>query len=490
MEQQVLAGRYVLGPRVGTGGMAEVFEAHDTRLERDVAVKLFRAGAADGIERGSAEARLLAGLDHPGLVRVLDMDAGEESGERAYLVMELVRGPDLNVLLRSAGALGREGVRRLALELARTLEYIHGRGIVHRDIKPSNILTRPAEQYGDRFGHLLTDFGIARFFDGGRLTATGQVIGSAAYFSPEQARGDDVGQASDVYSLALVLIECLTGEKAFPGTGVESALVRLHRGPSIPHAAGPGLSAVLMSMTLDDPGARPTAAALVRSLTALGPLQPHADALDRQDPDDEGDDDTTAASAAVPSSAPSSTGSSPTAAASGSDTSSFAPTSATAAHTTAAPATAAPPSPRAVPLPDELGTAVLARSEPMTRAVGASGSDAGTRTRAPDTARLTRALPTGTASTAALRTEASDRTERHRVPDMPPGDRVTTGRTPRKRRRTLLRIVTFGVLLAIAIGLWSSGVLDVGSAPDLPPLPPVPGETGKRLQELYESVQP
>jgi hypothetical protein len=271
MEKQALAGRYALGERVGAGGMADVFTARDLRLDRDVAIKLFRPGTADGLDRGSAEAKMLAGLDHPGLVRVLDMDNGEYAGDGAYLVMELIRGADLGVLLRSGGPMSREDVRTMALDLARTLQYIHRRGIVHRDIKPSNILTRDADPGSGVFRYLLTDFGIARFFDGGRMTATGQVIGSAAYFSPEQARGDDVGHPTDIYSLALVLIEALTNERAFPGTGVESALARLHRAPSVPHAAGPALSALLVSMTLDRPEDRPDAGGVLSALTVMGP---------------------------------------------------------------------------------------------------------------------------------------------------------------------------------------------------------------------------
>ncbi|MBG6217334.1 hypothetical protein IWX75_001789 [Arthrobacter sp. CAN_A6] len=267
MSVQTLAGgRYDLRERIGAGGMAEVFVARDTRLERNVAVKVFRPGTADGLERGSAEARLLAGLDHPGLVRVLDMDTGHSSGDGAYLVMEYVPGPDLSHQLRG-GALDREEIRRLALDLARTLAYIHGRGVMHRDLKPSNILTREVEQDSGLFTYLLTDFGIARFFDGGRMTATNQVIGSAAYFSPEQARGDDVGFPTDIYSLGLVLIEALSGKRAFPGTGVESALARLHRSPSIPRSAGTELTHLLAAMTLDDPAARPAARAVVTALS-------------------------------------------------------------------------------------------------------------------------------------------------------------------------------------------------------------------------------
>ncbi len=510
MEQQALAGRYALGPRVGTGGMADVFEAHDTRLGRDVAVKIFRAGGADGIERGSAEARLLAGLDHPGLVRVLDMDTGEQPGDQAYLVMELVRGPDLGVLLRRSGPLGREDVRLLALDLARTLDYIHGRGIVHRDIKPSNVLTRPAEPHGGRFGYLLTDFGIARFFDGGRMTATGQVIGSLSYFSPEQARGDDVGQPTDIYSLGLVLIECLTGEKAFPGTGVESALVRLHRGPSIPRAAGAGLSAALMSMTLHEPGARPSAAEVVRALTALGPLQQEPGTPARPAP--VGTDDT-AASTSVSSSPPLSSpdppspgsfspvsspldsmspaSSSPVSsspsdgtvtAALGSQTEEGATTSEMGSATRASqafPASTASTALRPTPVSDAPETVALARSEPATRQFVQSGSDAP----APGGA------APGRFNDGTPMDDTSLQTHGH-PPAAGPSEPASTRGTPRKRGRILPWMITLLVLVALATALWVSGMLSTGAAPDVLPLPAVSGEPGERLQELYESVQP
>jgi serine/threonine protein kinase len=507
MEQQALAGRYALGPRVGTGGMADVFEAHDTRLGRDVAVKIFRAGGADGIERGSAEARLLAGLDHPGLVRVLDMDTGEQPGDQAYLVMELVRGPDLGVLLRRSGPLGREDVRLLALDLARTLDYIHGRGIVHRDIKPSNVLTRPAEPHGGRFGYLLTDFGIARFFDGGRMTATGQVIGSLSYFSPEQARGDDVGQPTDIYSLGLVLIECLTGEKAFPGTGVESALVRLHRGPSIPRAAGAGLSAALMSMTLHEPGARPSAAEVVRALTALGPLQQEPRTPARPAP--VGTDDTAAStsvssSPSLPSPDSPAPGSSPAdsppldsmspasmspvssspsdgtaTAALGSHAEEGATTSEMGSTTRASQAPPASTAIRRPPASNAPETVALARSEPATRQFVQSGKAAPPPGGA----------ASGRLSDSTLMDDTSPQTHGH-PPAAGPREPASTRGTPRKRGRILPWVIALLVLVALATALWLSGVLSTGAASDVPPLPAVPGEPGERLQDLYESVQP
>ncbi|WP_146067475.1 serine/threonine-protein kinase [Arthrobacter sp. SX1312] len=458
LEQQALAGRYALGKRVGTGGMAEVFSARDTRLERDVAVKLFRPGIADGIERGSAEARMLAGLDHPGLVRVLDMDSGDDTGDNAYLVMELVDGPDLGVLLRSGGPLDSEDVRLLALDLARTLQYIHGRGIVHRDLKPSNVLTRQAEADSGVFRFLLTDFGIARFFDGSRMTATGQVIGSAAYFSPEQTRGDGVGQPSDIYSLGLVLIEALTGERAFPGTGVEAALARLHRSPSIPHSAGPALSALLVSMMLDEPADRPDAGRVVRALIAMGPQNDRANAATVMLP----------AGVARTTTMPPG-GATPRSAAAASDTAAFGGV----ASRTAGTGGAAPP------------------TASDTAARTAATSTAATRTAA-DTVPGPMVEPVAPAIAV-----SGPRGVSATVPH--PADRGPTaprrqpaGARPSGRRRHVLPwLVTLLVIGLLTAALWA---FTITTAPEpgsgIEPLPVVPGETGEKLQELYDSVQP
>lgn len=271
MKQESLAsGRYVLHGIVGAGGMADIYRARDTRLHRDVAVKMFRPGSAEGVARGSAAAAKLAALHHPGLVRILDMDAEASRLEPSYLVMEYIDGPDLGAVLRN-GPLSAETTTTAAWDIARTLEYIHGQGLVHRDIKPSNVLTRSSEAADGSFSFLLTDFGIARFFEGSRLTATGSLIGTATYFSPEQARGDRVGTPTDIYALGLVLIECLTGEPAYPGTGLESVLARLSRPPLIPESVGPGWLQLLTGMTLDDPLQRPSAADVVRSVESLPP---------------------------------------------------------------------------------------------------------------------------------------------------------------------------------------------------------------------------
>ncbi|MHA7287381.1 serine/threonine-protein kinase [Arthrobacter sp. MDT3-44] len=459
MEKQALAGRYALEERVGTGGMAEVFRARDTRLQRDVALKLFRPGTADGLERGSAEARLLAGLDHPGLVRVLDMDTGEETGDNAYLVMELVDGPDLGVLLRTGGPLGCEEVRLMALDLARTLQYIHSRGIVHRDIKPSNILTRQTDPTSGYFGYLLTDFGIARFFDGGRMTATGQVIGSAAYFSPEQARGDGVGQPSDIYSLGLVMIEALTGERPFPGTGVESALARLHRGPSIPHAAGPALSALLVSMTLDHPADRPDAADVVHTLVAMGPQK-------RADPRT-----TVLPSAAPPTAAislPAGPGPlhSPESGDGGPDTSRL---------TQAVDATR--------PVAHPAGTYEADTYEADTYDAGTAVSAAGGYDRSAATPDL---QPVVSPATEPARLDGSTASEASVRTVRPP---VLAKPSPRRRRHVLPWLVSVLVVALVAAALWAFTASARDASPDIEPLPAVSGEPGEKLQELYDSVQ-
>ncbi|MBG6224102.1 hypothetical protein IWX63_000657 [Arthrobacter sp. CAN_A2] len=434
MEKQALAGRYALGKRVGTGGMADVFSARDTRLERDVAVKLFRPGIADCLERGSAEARMLAGLDHPGLVRVLDMDSGDDTGGNAYLVMELVDGPDLGVLLRTGGPLDQDHVRLLALDLARTLQYIHGRGIVHRDLKPSNVLTRQADADSGVFRFLLTDFGIARFFDGSRMTATGQVIGSAAYFSPEQTRGDGVGQPSDIYSLGLVLIEALTGERAFPGTGVESALARLHRSPSVPHAAGPALSALLVAMTLDEPADRPDAARVVRALMAMGPQHGHGNA----------------------------------------------------AKTVVLSADASP----TTTMPSHVAAPRTTAWDPQASATAASGS-AVTRTAVPGsaTAATAAARPAEPRTIAPGRSDAAPRPAEN-PPAVAPRRPASPARPSGRRRHVLPWLVTLLVIGLLAAALWAFTTTTArDSGAEVEPLPAVPGETGEKLQELYDSVQ-
>jgi serine/threonine protein kinase len=237
--------------------MATVYAASDARLERPVAVKLFHEAADEvALARLAVEARLLAGLSHPGVVKVYDIETDEE---RPYLVMQLVPGETLRTAI-NRGPLPPAMVARLGARLADTLAYVHMRHIVHRDIKPSNVLLdREGECY-------LADFGIAKAVGSAGLTATGHCIGTAAYLAPEQVRGEPAGSPADVYALGLMLVECLTGQPEYPGTEVESALARLSRAPRIPDSVPANLRAALMAMTRREPAERPDAATCARLL--------------------------------------------------------------------------------------------------------------------------------------------------------------------------------------------------------------------------------
>ena len=269
--ETLAGGRYVLGPVLGRGGMADVRRATDTVLHRQVAVKIFRDDLDEAsAERARAEMRTLASLTHPGLVAIHDAGTGPEVDGYAqpYLVMELVEGPTLAASCLN-GSLSVDGVRQIGVELALALAHVHAQGVVHRDVKPANILLSPV-------GAKLADFGIARIVDGARHTATGLTLGTAPYLAPEQVTGGPVGPPADVYALGLVLLECLTGRREYVGTEVEAAVARLHRQPEIPSTLPAPLPGLLRSMTALDPAARPTAARVAVTLTG-------GDALDEVD---------------------------------------------------------------------------------------------------------------------------------------------------------------------------------------------------------------
>jgi serine/threonine protein kinase len=269
----LLAERYRLGVRVGRGGMADVFAADDEMLHRTVAVKVFRfdTPAGDDQRRIDAEVRTLGALRHPGLVTVFDAGSiPHQTGQATrFIVMELIAGPTLAQRLEQ-GPLSPEEGWHLGAELAATLAYVHAQGIVHRDIKPANILLDVATSRETPFAARVTDFGIARVLDSTRLTTAGMLIGTANYLSPEQAVGEGAGPASDVYALGLVLLECLTGQPAYPGSGVEAAVSRLHRQPAIPFDLEPGWSQLLTAMTDRLAQERPTADQVAGRLAELG----------------------------------------------------------------------------------------------------------------------------------------------------------------------------------------------------------------------------
>ena len=252
----LFAGRYRLERRIGGGGASVVFRAHDIRLDRAVAVKMFRLDAdATSRRRFSDEARLLASLSHPALIDVYD--AGEQDG-REYLVLQLVEGDTLARRIDD-GPLPPVRVAAMGALLAGALAHVHQRGIVHRDVKPSNILCGAGEVF-------LADFGISRLIGSDPLTGVGVVVGTASYLAPEQVRGQPVGPPADVYALGLVLLECLTARVEYPGPLVESAVARLHRSPSVPDGVPPALAEAIAAMTALDPRSRPSATECVTAL--------------------------------------------------------------------------------------------------------------------------------------------------------------------------------------------------------------------------------
>ncbi|MFF1384928.1 serine/threonine-protein kinase [Arthrobacter sp. NPDC058288] len=265
---EVLDGRYRLGEVIGRGGMASVYTARDENLGRDVALKLFapQSADADELKRQEAEIQLLATLNHPSLVTLFDagIDSRVPEEPRPFLTMELIEGQDLRSRIRHS-PVPLDELAVIGAGVADALAYVHNLGIIHRDIKPANILlvqVRPGEPLRPK----LTDFGIARIVDGTRLTATGTMVGTAAYLSPEQARGADLGPASDIYSLGLVLLECIKGAVEYPGSAIESAVARLHRAPEIPSDVPAEWAALITSMTALDPMDRPSAADLETAL--------------------------------------------------------------------------------------------------------------------------------------------------------------------------------------------------------------------------------
>ena len=254
---------------LGRGGMATVFKGRDLRLQRPVAVKVFRGGFAEAVDpqRTTQEMRLLAAVNHPSVVAVLDASNGD-GVFGAFLVMELVVGDDLGLLLhRARGPLTADFARRIVADVASALSTLHAQGVVHRDVKPANILVpTTASSSPTSVAAKLTDFGIAQLVDGARLTAPDSILGTAAYLSPEQVRGAPPRPTSDVYSLGLVLLEALTGKRAFPGPAAEAAMARLHRPPALPEDASPALADLLSRMTALDPAHRPAAADVADAL--------------------------------------------------------------------------------------------------------------------------------------------------------------------------------------------------------------------------------
>ncbi|MGY6501410.1 MAG: Stk1 family PASTA domain-containing Ser/Thr kinase [Acidimicrobiales bacterium] len=258
-EPTVYNGRYELHRQIARGGMADVFLARDQLLDRPVAVKvLFPQFAADPtfVERFRREAQSAANLNHPNITSVFDW--GEEGGTY-FIVMEYVEGRSLAEILKSEGMLHPDRAADITTDVAAALSFAHRNGVVHRDIKPGNILIAPSGQVK------VTDFGIARAFGGAgsdsNLTQTGSVMGTAAYFSPEQAQGQPVDPRSDLYSLGIVLYEMMASRPPFVGdSSVATAYMQVQQQPEPPstinHRIPASIEAITMKLLSKQPADR------------------------------------------------------------------------------------------------------------------------------------------------------------------------------------------------------------------------------------------
>ena len=265
-----IGGRYRLTAPLGEGGMSTLWRAVDQQLDREVAVKILRPqySADPGFAaRFRQEARAVASLAHPNIVSVHDYGT-DPDGTTQYIVMQLVEGRDLAAILHDRGRISSDDAVEVAIAVASALEAAHRRGIVHRDVKPGNILIT------DDGDVKVTDFGIARAVSEASMTVTGTTLGSVHYFSPEQARGDEVTGRSDVYALGIVLYEMLTGHRPFEGDSAAGvALKRLTENPPRPMVAGqplpPGLEAILRRALEREPDKRfPDAGSFAEALRA------------------------------------------------------------------------------------------------------------------------------------------------------------------------------------------------------------------------------
>ncbi|WP_251050627.1 MULTISPECIES: serine/threonine-protein kinase [unclassified Microbacterium] len=259
-------GRYELQSRIAIGGMGEVWEATDHVIGRTVAIKILKdeyMGDPGFLERFRAEARHAALVNHEGIASVFDY--GEENGS-AYLVMELVPGEALSTVLERDGALSADKTLDIVAQTASALQAAHAAGLVHRDIKPGNLLITPD-------GHVkITDFGIARIADQVPLTATGQVMGTVQYLSPEQASGHAASPATDTYSLGIVAYESLAGKRPFTGESqVAIAMAQINeQPPPLPPTVPIPVQNLVMAMIAKKPADRPSSSATVaRAAQAL-----------------------------------------------------------------------------------------------------------------------------------------------------------------------------------------------------------------------------
>ncbi|GAA1966042.1 serine/threonine-protein kinase [Agromyces allii] len=272
----LLLDRYRPLARIGRGGMAFVFRGRDEYLGRDVAIKVFSGGNERDVEMYRSELRMLAALSHHGVVSIIDagVDTSAPEDPRPFLVMQLVRGTTVWERLAERPLSVRE-IGEIGYEVSETLEYVHAQGVIHRDITPSNIMIVNYGTPHSRERAMLTDFGIAVEVDDDAFQSE-SVTGTAPYLSPEQVRNQPLATASDIYSLGLVLLECFTRTRAFPGAHIPSAIARLAGPPEMPSELVPEpWRSLLQRMTATEPERRPTAAELGTEIRqALRDLRP------------------------------------------------------------------------------------------------------------------------------------------------------------------------------------------------------------------------
>lgn len=261
---RVLGGRYRLVAPIGMGASAQVYLADDVKLRRRVAVKMLHdalAGDAEFLRRFRAEARAAAALSHPNVMAVYDWNDGSDEGEAAFIVTEYLPGGSLRALLDAGAQLTTAQALVVGLEAARALDYAHRRGFVHRDIKPANLL------FGEDQRLRIADFGLARALAEAAWTEPqGAVLGTARYASPEQAKGERLTGKADVYALALVLVEAVTGTVPFVAdTTLGTLMARVDKPLPVPDELGP-LQPVLAGAGHPDPEQRIDARTLAKGL--------------------------------------------------------------------------------------------------------------------------------------------------------------------------------------------------------------------------------
>jgi serine/threonine protein kinase len=264
--EQLFADRYRLERRLGVGGMATVQLAFDTRLERNVAVKLLAEHLAEDssfISRFRREALAAARLVHPNIVQVFDFGSDVHSG-RQFIVMEYVDGHSCAELLRDNGPMSPRDAVEILTQACRGLDYAHRNGVVHRDVKPGNLMVNTDGVVK------LADFGIAKAAEQSDITKVGSVLGTAAYLSPEQARGEPAGPASDMYALGVVSYQLMAGRLPYEAASLTD-LARLQEAGSPP---------LLSDEVRDVP---PTLAAAVARALARDPARRYADAAEMED---------------------------------------------------------------------------------------------------------------------------------------------------------------------------------------------------------------